>query len=504
MQDLHNQENYNPNIPPKMPEKELPVKRATRRSKRNNPGPVTEEPITRKTRSTRSRAKKLAATVEHAKVTFVDESEVQATNNKISPDKTSKNLSNPKTLKRTSSISPDSVKPVKKKSKSSDELTIDNTNLVIDDEDMSGKQTSTPVGTEPPQTLSLSSLVFEPQVKSTDKLVNISTDGENNQAKLAKKESLDNVTTNSEPPAETLVEIGNDDNAVKQNEVILVAESPPLSNAPPSATDKLVKPEKSILVKFNETVSPISNGTVAESPKIQKEFSGNIVNKAPDEIAKMVVDNDMSDETLDNDINNIPTTDENLILNTESTTEPMGTTYQICSENDTKTLRRSKRLSKQNTGEPVVELLPEQIKEKLQLTQLNKQASRKEIEPMSDSQDEAPAETVISESPKQIRRSTRLSKRVSKVSTGYSRRSSRRSSCRPGYFKKPLSLKQVEVQLDDVGPGINEFVKPELSGEKELGKKMLSNSEHSSTESEDDAPMMSSALPTNAVQQRYS
>ena len=511
VQDLHNQENCNPNIPPKMPAiKEPPVKRITRRSKRNHPSPVREEPITRKTRNTRSRTKKLEATVDHGKVSFVDESKVQVTSNKISPDKTSQNLSTTNTLKRTSSISPDSVKPVKKKSKSSDELTIDNSNSVIDDDNLPEKQTSTPVCAEPPQVLSLSSIAIEPLVKSTGKLVNITTYGENNEAKLTEKESSDDVATdskmneNSLPPTEMLVEIGNHNNAAKQTEVIVVADSSPPSNAPPSATVP-VEPETAILLKIDETVGKISNDTVAESPKIQKQFSENVVSETQDKIAKMVVDNDMSDETSNNIINVPTTNEEDLIVNTESRTEPMETMCQISSENDTKTLRRIKRLSKQNTREPVVGLLPEQTKEELS-TQLNEQTSTKEVEPISDSQDEVPVETavtVISESPKPVRRSTRLSKRVSKVSTGYSRRSSRRLSCRSGYFKKPLSLKQVEVQLDDVGPGISDFVKSEFSVKKELGEKMLSNtgSEHSSTESEDDAPKMTSALPTNTLQQ---
>ena len=486
MQDLCNQENCSPNIQPQMLEKRPPVKRTTRSSRRNNPVPTGEERVTRQTRSTRSQAKKLEASVDHSKVAFVDDKMVPDV--EMTPDKSSESsASTTKTLKRTSSISPDSVKPVKKKSKSSDEL------IIIDNDNLPEEQTSTPVSTHPPQAFLFSR--------------SLNIDDENDEAKseISVKGEDDvkidaGMNRKNEPQTSILVTIGDDNNAMNNTAKEHEAITPVASTLPPATV--LTKPKTLSLDKTVDKVTVV----VAESPKSkvpEESVNEYVTNDTPGKIAEMVVDIDMSGGKITDKVNNSLPTEAELNRNTEPAAQLMEqqTTEQECTE---KPLRRSKRLSKQiNFNEPDLEILPKQSNEELPVT-VNEPASTDEVESTSDSQDEAPAQTVVLETAKPVRRSTRLSRRISKVSTGYTRRSSRRSSRCSGYFKKPAALRQVEVQLDDVG--INEFVRPssEFSGNKDLHKEVLSNSEHSSAESEDDGPRISSALPANTSQHRYS
>ena len=498
VQDLSNQENSNPNILPEVPEEEPPpVKRTTRSSRRNNPPQIREEPI--KTRNTRGRQKKSEPKADQTKVTFVDESKTVATVVKT-PEKSSINSpSTTKTLKRTSSTSPVSIKPVKKKSKSSDES-------LVDKDDLPVEQTSTPVSKEPPQALLLSAIVVEPEVKpNTNILVNTVDENDETKLLIAKRESLEKVKVvemdieinrGNEPKTDMLVEIDNDNNAVEQDHVVLVLDTPP--------SDKLhsevhIGPEISILISLDD--EKIINEAVPESPVIDdipgQIVNETVVNETPDKMTNNVVEVSMSSDINSHKADSEHVMDEQFSMNTESTAQPIDRqTTDKCTEEDEQAieiqpLRRSKRLSKQNANELVSELLPEQTKERL---------PEEVKEPSSESEEEPPVEATPESKP--VRRSTRISKRVSLVSTGYNRRSSRRSSRCSSYFKKPLPLKQIEVQFNSVG--INEVVKQESCGKVELGKAVLLNSEHSSTESEDDAPKMSNSVSqTKTPQQRY-
>jgi phage gp46-like protein len=303
------------------------------------------------------------------------------------------------------------------------------------------------------------------------------------------------IKEKNEPPTGILVEIEN--NNEEKGGVILVLDSPP-----PVIKIPLVKvePPTSILVNINETppatnenIAKITNEAVAESAVINK-IPGKIVNKTivketPDKITNKVV------------VNVFPAKngwDEQ--LNSESVVQPIGRDLG----SPVQQLRRSKRLSEQiNAAELAAELAAEPLLK--QKKQVDKPISVEK--PTSDSQDDAPAQIVILVTPesKPVRRSTR---RISKVSTGYKRRSSRRSSHQPGYFRKPVTLKKIEVHLNDVG--INEVVidevviKPEPSATPELHKAVFLGSEHSSAESEDDAPKMFSSIPrSNIPHQRY-
>jgi hypothetical protein len=475
IRDRSNQENIDPNISPKASaEESSPVKRTTRSSRRNNPAPSQDEPT--KKRNSKGRAKKS----EQLKVAFVSESKVVI--EVKSPAKVC-------TLKRTSSTSPVSIKPVKKKSKSSDESSL------LDEDSLLKKQTSTPVNAEPLQMLSLSSIVDHSNTKpDANELVNVVEKDETNLLKSyelkAVKMDID-IKEKNEPPTGILVEIEN--NNEEKGGVILVLDSPP-----PVIKIPLVKvePPTSILVNINETppatnenVDKITNEAVAESAVINK-IPGKIVNETivketPDKITNKVV------------VNVFPAKngwDEQ--LNSESVVQPIGRDLG----SPVQQLRRSKRLSEQiNAAELAAEPLLKQKK------QVDKPISVEK--PTSDSQDDAPAQIVILVTPesKPVRRSTR---RISKVSTGYKRRSSRRSSHQPGYFRKPVTLKKIEVHLNDVG--INEVVidevviKPEPSATPELHKAVFLGSEHSSAESEDDAPKMFSSIPrSNIPHQRY-
>ncbi len=297
MQDLSNQENSNPNILPEVPEEEPPpVKRTTRSSRRNNPPQIREEPI--KTRNTRGRQKKSEPKADQTKVTFVDESKTVATVVKT-PEKSSINSpSTTKTLKRTSSTSPVSIKPVKKKSKSSDES-------LVDKDDLPVEQTSTPVSKEPPQALLLSAIVVEPEVKPNTNIL-VSTVDENDETKLliAKRESLEKVKVvemdieinrGNEPKTDMLVEIDNDNNAVEQDQVVLVLDTPP--------SDKLhsevhIEPEISILVSLDD--EKIINEAVPESPVIDdipgQIVNETVVNETPDKMTNNVVEVSMSSD----------------------------------------------------------------------------------------------------------------------------------------------------------------------------------------------------------------
>ena len=479
IRDRSNQENIDPNIPPKASaEESSPVKRTTRSSRRNNPAPSQDEPT--KKRNSKGRAKKS----EQLKVAFVSESKVVI--EVKSPAKVC-------TLKRTSSTSPVSIKPVKKKSKSSDESSL------LDEDSLLKKQTSTPVNAEPLQMLSLSSIVDHSDTKpDANELVNVVEKDETNLLKSyelkAVKMDID-IKEKNEPPTGILVEIEN--NNEEKGGVILVLDSPP-----PVIKIPLVKvePPTSILVNINETppatnenVDKITNEAVAESAVINK-IPGKIVNETivketPDKITNKVV------------VNVFPAKngwDEQ--LNSESVVQPIGRDLG----SPVQQLRRSKRLSEQiNAAELAAELAAEPLLK--QKKQVDKPISVEK--PTSDSQDDAPAQIVILVTPesKPVRRSTR---RISKVSTGYKRRSSRRSSHQPGYFRKPVTLKKIEVHLNDVG--INEVVidevviKPEPSATPELHKAVFLGSEHSSAESEDDAPKMFSSIPrSNIPHQRY-
>ncbi|CAB4026429.1 Hypothetical predicted protein [Paramuricea clavata] len=328
--------------------------------------------------------------------------------------------------------------------------------------------------------LSLSSIADDSDTKAdANELVNVADKDETNLLKSyelkAVKMDVD-IKGKNEPPTGILVEIDMKDE--ERGGVTFVPSPPPVIKIP-------VVPPTGILVNINDTlpatnkiVDKITNEAVAESPVIN-ETPGKIVNKTivketPDKITNNVVVNELNINmfpALMSESDNEHVKDEQ--LNSASVVQ-LGTDLG----SPVQQLRRSKRLSRQiNADELVAEPLLKQKK------QVDKPISVEK--PTSDSQDEAPTQSVVLDTPesKPVRRSSR---RISVVSTGYKRQSSRRSSHQPGYFRKPVTMKQIEVHLHDVG--INEVViKSEPSATPELHKAVCSGSEHSSAESEDDA-----------------
>ena len=507
VQDLCNQENNDPNIVAQMPEDKPPqVKRTTRSSKRNDVSQVCEEPM--KTRTTRSRAKKVEPKSEQSKVTFVENSKIKQVAGTIELlSEKKKSIPSGKTLKRTSSTSPLSTKPIKKKSKSSDE------SCVIED-NLSDKQTSTPVGTKAPEALSLSLITAEPELMSkpsvSDELVNNAEKDKTvlldlETSEKGNGEEMDIEISKANEP-EKLVDIGDYNETIKRPAVVSVCNTPPPS--PAVLTNVEIKPETSILVNINDTPDKITK--ITESSVICKtpvpEIALAVVNKTPpggvaieapaNEIINDAPCNEIAYETLTREI--VDENPANEIVNGSRADEAVNNVTMTCTDevvNDAKDEqlstatestpvevqlpRRSERLSKQvvaivtaSKGLPKQEL-PAQMDEQ----------KPDEEERSSDSQDELSSKQRVSitPEPKPLRRSTRVSRRISKVSTGYVRRSSRLSTRRSSCFKRPQPLKQVEVNLIDVG--LDRATKSPLVGGKSISS---AGGADSSTESEDE------------------
>lgn len=107
---------------------------------------------------------------------------------------------------------------------------------------------------------------------------------------------------------------------------------------------------------------------------------------------------------------------------------------------------------------------------------------------------------VVQTTPKRqpTRRSARLSRRVSKVSSGFVRRTSRRSSRKSSHYKKPISLKRVEVPMENIGI--------ENDGNVNDCAEVTCQEHSSSSNSEDDFPKLSSTTintPKNSYNVRY-
>ena len=502
-QDLCNQENVSPNILAHAHEDDPPpVKRVTRNSKRNNPSQTFKEPV--KTRTTRSRAKKSEPKSEQSKVTFVDNSETKITinSNELSTEK-KRSISKSNNLKRTSSTSPLSTKPIKKKSKSNDGISVSEDNL-------SDKQTSTPLSSEAPESLSLS-LIVDEMTSNSEELINAAEKDETILFDLEGPEKRNDermdVDIREESEPAKLVDIGDDNKAVKHSEVVLVLNTPPV--ALPAPTKVQIKPETSILVNINDTPDKIARKYSTESSVICKtpvseveqvvvnETPANeVVNKVPvDETVNEVPANEVVNEVPANEVVNEPPANKvvneapaNEVVNEVAMT-PAKKTNKVANDVkdeqlETRTeitpvevqpLRRSKRLTKQIVVEPVSNGLSEpELPKPMDESKHNKE------EESSDSQDELSSKRVVSMTPesKPLRRSTRVSRRISKVSTGFVRRTSRRSSRRSSCFKKPQPAKRIGVNLVDVDR--NRVTKSPLVGSNEV------SSGAESTESEDE------------------
>ena len=505
VQDLCNQENDDPNNVAQMPEDKPPqVKRTTRNSKRNDVSQVCEEPM--KTRTTRSRAKKVEPKSEQSRVTFVENSKIKqvpGTVELLSEKK--KSIPSGKTLKRTSSTSPLSTKPIKKKSKSSDE------SCVIED-DLSDEQTSTPVGTKAPEALSLSLITAEPELMSKP---NVSNELVNNAEKdktvlldlerseKGNDEEMDIEISKANEP-EKLVDIGDYNETIERPAVVSVCNTPP--PAPAVLTNVEIKPETSILVNINDPPDKITKITessvICETPV--PEIAQAVVNETPpggvaieapaNETINEAPASEITCETLTREIvnknpgnkivnesrankavNNVTTTYTDEVVN-DAKDEQLSTATESTPV-EVQPLRRSERLSRQ----VVVNLTASKGLPKQELPAQMDERKPDEEERSSDSQDELSSKQRVSitPEPKPLRRSTRVSRRISKISTGYVRRSSRLSTRRSSCFKRPQPLKQVEVNLTDVG--LDRATKSPL-----VGGKSSPGGGDSSTESEDE------------------
>ena len=498
LQKLINNENSNPNVLPQVDEDlPPPVKRTTRNSRRNNPKQEQNEPRT--TRSTRGRLKKSQLEIEQNKVTFVDESNKEL--HVIEGQSSRESSKATKTLKRTSSTSPLSSKPVKKKSRSSDEL-LDN------EASLTEKQTSTPVSCEPPRTLSLSLIDVGLQEKSkTHQLVNVAESVQHKLLNLEKEhveikgksennaDTVEKMDTEFNEEYEPMTNVLSDNvdcsETKKQAEVITIPDTPPTDTAP--LANPQVEPKTATLGNMNNIINTtqsekVTNVDIIRSPV--KPVSEPPLDKSPamslnkveiNTIIPKVVNEHISDELVAESQVNLGESEMAIEKCIEEVEPVIPVEVQ-------QPLRRSKRLSKKIELEPVPKTSPKR-EAQIEIPKLT-DATHSIDEPTI--QDSSPSKQIVPETPetKQLRRSTRLSKRISIVSTGYKKRTSRPSS----HFKKPAALKRVEVRLDDFG----------IEGAvAKLASTVSSNSEQSSTESDDDSSKSSKGV-SNTRSERYS
>lgn len=478
-------ENTNP-VVYDAPDESLPVKRVTRSSTRRNNSETQIQELPVRTRNTGGRKKKSSEIAKSGQstVTFVEDSNIQIADKvvELPPEKNrNETTSSSNTLKRVSSTSPDSIKPVKKKSKSSDEY-------LTDEEHLSDEKTSTPVSSQPPQTLEKASVsviaVTSEEQFNTKEVVSVPEENKTTQLTseeegLDQVESMDVGTSESnvhEPSTNILVEIDNSSTCNRLEGASVVYLASQLAPRTPPPPKVCIKPEIGMLVDFDQTVDRSTNEAEATSPVTIKETPEKVGNEVVNELVQN------SPVTVDS----TPVRKEDLGGNTENAIQE----NKLISPVEVKTLRRSKRISKQISSVEICEALPRHIKEKPRSLSND---PRPVDEESSDSQEEAavfkPAKT------KALRHSTRLSRRVSRVSTGlYNRRSSRRSGRSSANFKKPLPPKQIEVCIYDIG----------VQQIKADDKAVSSNSEQSSTESDNENLKVSdkSVFSSSATPQR--